>query len=798
MFKKFLSALIVASLLASTSAYAFGETTQQGNTTTSPNGTYANGQSITYISDFSVSPTTFDPKQGQTVKLNYKLNAAAKVYAYVVSEDDFSVPVVFVEQEAQAAKSYSHTWYGKSGNTVNGSLLEDGEYTVNLYVYDNSGNRLADYSKTVMLGSLATPDVSNLKVTPTTFSDENNGKTTITFDIDQPSYLKVEVKKGNYVVKTFNDYNGNDAYQPGDVHVIEWDGKNNSGNYVTPGVYNVVVTSTNSKGTDTADVDVNFEEGLSHSGALENFKLNPANSWDPVDSVLEIDFDLLKDVQRLRVEAVKGSKSVEIIDDRRVDADDYEEYWDGTDDDGDYVKPGDWKIVITADSDVVTKTISVNYEQSSVKDFFVTKDSFDPSEDEVTTLVFKANADALATVEVFNGSKREAVVLRDMYVSKNRWYDVTWDGMDNDGDEVDDGNGWFFRVFLENPVEDDVYTSKDVPFVIEEDYVSNKKTNVTNDWTTPVYDNDHFDSLEFSYALDGPAEVYLAVYDGTSTSGKSEMELLNYVYQDAGLHTVSWNGKNMYGKKAKDGVYSYKLVSKASGNSKDTEFGSFVIGNSGFTYIDEEDYPKNDELETDGSCGDYYWDVKYLSKNNELCTALAWVTEEGIFSGHPDKSFKPYESINRAEVLKVVLNAFNMPILSLDGTSQGFVDVDPFAWYMPYVRTGKQYGLIEGYADKTARLQQTINRVELLKFVMEASPNYTGYEFSNGPVASYEDVPFTADTAWFQNYASVAYLYDLFNTYSTNGKKYLRPGQDVQRGEVALLLYRMAKADLLK
>ena len=793
MFKKFFSALVVASMLASTTAFAFGETTEQGNTTTSSNGTDSNGQSITYISSFSVSPTTFDPKQGQSVTLSYKLNATANVYAYVVSDEDVSVPVVFVPQATQTSGTYSYTWYGKAENSATGKLLLDGLYTVKLFVYDGSGNNVSDYSKTVMLGSIATPEISNLKVTPTTFSDQNNGKTTISFDVDQDSYLTVEVKKGNNVVKTYNNYNANDFFVAGAVHSIEWNAKDDAGNYVTPGVYNVVITSTNGKGTDTANVDVNVEQGVSSAGALTNFTLNPSSNWNPADSVIEIDFDLTEHVNRLTVEAVNGSKTVEILDDKYVDSYDYEEMWDGTDDNGDAVKPGMWKIVIIADNDVITKTINVVYEEASVKESFVTKNSFDPSEGEVTTLVFKADADAVATVEVYNGSKREEVVMRDMYVSKNRWYSVTWDGSDNDGDNVSNGNGWMFRVFLENPIEKNVYSSQDVQFKIETDEVSNKKTNITNDWTTPVFDKNNNDALEFSYVLDAPADVYLAIYSGVSTSGTAEMELLNYVSQSSGSHTVSWNGLNKYGKKAKDGSYSYKLISRASGNNKETEIGNFVIGNSGDKYVDPVD-----PTEDSAACGDYYWDVKYLSNNNELCAAIAWATEEGIFSGNPDGSFKPYNSINRAEVLKVVLNAFHMPILSMDGTNQGFTDVDAFAWYMPYLKTGKQYGLIHGYADKTVRLENTINRVELLKLVMEASPNYNGYGFSSGSSASYADVPFTSENAWFRSYASVAYLYDLFNTYSTNGQKYLSPGQDVQRGEVPLLLYRMSMGGLLK
>ena len=124
---------------------------------------------------------------------------------------------------------------------------------------------------------------------------------------------------------------------------------------------------------------------------------------------------------------------------------------------------------------------------------------------------------------------------------------------------------------------------------------------------------------------------------------------------------------------------------------------------------------------------------------------------------------------------------------------------------MPYVRTAVFYGMLDGYGDGTARLENNVNRVELLKFVLEASNQFTGYEFATGyyyPESAYTydfyaDVAYDSNSMWFYDYANAAYQYELYNTYFVNGQEYLHPAQLVERGEVALLLYRMAKADLL-
>jgi hypothetical protein len=130
----------------------------------------------------------------------------------------------------------------------------------------------------------------------------------------------------------------------------------------------------------------------------------------------------------------------------------------------------------------------------------------------------------------------------------------------------------------------------------------------------------------------------------------------------------------------------------------------------------------------------------------------------------------------------------NVNILPLDGTNQGFSDLDPNAWYMPYVRTAKFYGMLHGYPDGEAKLANNINRAEILKLALEAADAFEGYTIPNAVSSSYTDV---ADDVWFVDYANVAYTYILFDDYNIGTNWYLSPANLVTRSEVALLLYRM-------
>jgi flagellar hook assembly protein FlgD len=702
----------------------------------------------------------------------------------------------FANYAATTAGNVSYTWYGRVGNTATGALLPDGEYQVKAFA--TSGGSILDFDyQDVTLDSNAVvgtpPVITNLLVDPTSFSALDGGSTEVSFDVNEGAYVTVEVRDGSDVVRTYSAYDGNDWYLASHDHSVLWDGKTTGGSVVADGYYTVSVTATDSDGSDNETVSVQVStSGVTNDGVIEDFEINPRTDWDPSDEDLEIEFELTEDVDDLVIEAVKGNEVIEIMDENDASDGDYEEYWDGTDEDGDYVEEGIWTIRVTANGDMVSQTVEVDYYTPEIITAFVTKSSIDPSEGEFTNLVFEIDEDAIVTVEVYDGTRRELTLMDEEEVSGNRYYAVMWDGLDDDGDDLDDGD-YTFKITAENPVDDDIYSTKTLNIELDEDKVSSRKSNATNDYTDPViFDEDGYHSIEISYCLDQDAEVYLAVYDGTSTTGTPEIVLLDYLAQSAGCHTVQWDGRDDDGRDLDEGVNSYKLITKI-GSYKDTEVGKFAVGGVG-TVVPVVGTPVFYE---GSACYNYYRDLDYLSASNELCQAIAWGTEEGIWHGYPDGTFKPYDIINRAEILKVALETFEVNLFPMSGSTEGFSDVDPYAWYMPYVRTAKFYGMFHGYPDGTAKLDQDINRVELLKIVLEASAKFTSYEFEDALNARfYADVdPDGSD--WYYAYANTAYHYDLYNTAYVDGLAYLRPGQLVERGEVALLLYRMHKAGLL-
>jgi len=93
--------------------------------------------------------------------------------------------------------------------------------------------------------------------------------------------------------------------------------------------------------------------------------------------------------------------------------------------------------------------------------------------------------------------------------------------------------------------------------------------------------------------------------------------------------------------------------------------------------------------------------------------AIEVLFEKSIVKGYGDGSFKPEKLINRAEFLKIVLEASGEK--SLEGENC-FQDVKN-KWFAKYVCFAKKKGIVEGYEDGLFKPDRSINYVEALKII---------------------------------------------------------------------------------
>ena len=108
--------------------------------------------------------------------------------------------------------------------------------------------------------------------------------------------------------------------------------------------------------------------------------------------------------------------------------------------------------------------------------------------------------------------------------------------------------------------------------------------------------------------------------------------------------------------------------------------------------------------------------------------AIAFVEEAGIVEGYEDGSFQPDEPINRAELLKIIVEAVYEDEFEAHAEADCFSDVSAGSWYTPYVCFAKEEGIVKGYEDNSFQPAQNVSYVEALKMSMIGF----GYDYVEG------------------------------------------------------------------
>lgn len=178
-------------------------------------------------------------------------------------------------------------------------------------------------------------------------------------------------------------------------------------------------------------------------------------------------------------------------------------------------------------------------------------------------------------------------------------------------------------------------------------------------------------------------------------------------------------------------------------------------------------------------------DVKADSKYFD---SLAFLKKDGVISGFSDNSFRPYQELKRAELIKTIVSAKKFFPLALNYNSC-FKDVGN-EWYAPAVCFAKDKEWIRGYADGSFHPLETLTKAESLKIILEA------FEV-NTEVGTDEQIETFADLdrdAWYFPYVQTALREKLIED-NPNLELY-KPEDPALRGDTAQVIYRVLQSRL--
>jgi len=749
--------------------------------------------------------STYDPGDPATgdLDLTYTLNKAA-TSATVVYKDADSNTVNTYQTTTATAGANTASWTGKYDNgDDNGEFVPAGAYTVTVEATDGTSTETsAAKTVTVAYGYDLAPEIKDLVIDPEDgVFDTDDESFNVTFEIPTSSLVDARIydASGDVVFDAEFDDEDDDSDKDeisGELE-FEWDGEDQIGCLIDGGTYTMRIDAKNEYGVTsevrTLTVTSDGAKCVSGAARIKNIDFDPTSTWDPIEEELEIAWEIDTDeFDEFKIEARQGGEKIEIYSESDPDADDgYDHDWDGLDEDGEYIDSGTWTLLFTGeDNDViyyVEKTMKVKYDEPKIDDTFVTKSDIDPELGEGVYFVFILEDEAEVDLEVQKDGKGKVDLLEDELLKADVWYAVYWDGFDDDGDDFDYDDSFKFKLIAKSPGDKDIFDTATESIDLDEDDASSSKSNILRDMLAPPIVKQGGDVV-LGFSIEEDAEVRVAIWKGSSTSGTPDFELQDYKEMKSGDHEFEWDTRDTNGNLVRTGYYSYKVFTKKDGSSStESESGKFYVGKIGEVYGSPDAYvaPGSDDDDDDDNSSDGcgFDDVSELNPN---CEAIAWAKDNGISTGNADGTFRPYSLINRVEVFALILRAFDLNLYPADGTTLGFSDVTSGAWYMTYLRTAQFYEMVNGYADGTVRPTRDVSRAELLKLIYAANQRVNGVPVTYCTFPPYTDVSMND---WFVSYVCQSKADGLLDTVLN----LFRPTDAATRGEVVEALYRLMK-----
>ncbi len=156
-----------------------------------------------------------------------------------------------------------------------------------------------------------------------------------------------------------------------------------------------------------------------------------------------------------------------------------------------------------------------------------------------------------------------------------------------------------------------------------------------------------------------------------------------------------------------------------------------------------------------------------VSADNMYADSIEYLLDTGVVEGYSDGTYKPEAWINRAEFLKIVMEASGQDSSGKDC----YKDVTD-EWFAPYVCGASTLKFVKGYDDGYFRPEQNINFAEASKIIANVMDLIAADEDSEN---------------WYKNY-----IYAL-EDYAAIPTSILGVAQNINRGEMSEMIFRLER-----
>jgi flagellar hook assembly protein FlgD len=728
------------------------------------------------VSGVSANPSTINTTLNQTTTISYYLDRT--VSNVTVTIFNGNNPISLTGTGNVGLNNVS--WNGRDNSN---NIVNPGSYSFLVTATNSSGQSGYAYGPTPITvtntgggGTCTAPVLSNVMANPSSFNP-NTGSTNLNFYVDKNSQISIKIyDQYNNLVRNLPAL-ATTPYAVSGSGTVSWNGTNNSNSIVSNGTYTFQVTanayapSGDFCGSDTKSGYVTVGTIIDNVDKpnITNLWVSP-NPFNPDNQSAKIYYYLDKSANvTMEVLDVNNNIVRTLLNNSAQNAGNYEMTWSES-----TLSNGNYTIRVKAsnsygtDTETVGITVSrggVNYDMPHLSGVSVSPNPFNPNT-QTARIDYTLDKTANVTVEILGyntyGYNEVIRTLVDNLSQGSGYHYISWNGVDRFGNAVSNGT-YTVRIRASNSYGTDTRT---ISVTVNRSGQPTPSGDIIKNLTVvPAVFNPNNQNTSLYYNLNQSATVKVEVLDPNGNSIRTLVDQLNQTPGSAYQFAAVWNGRNSSGSMVSDNMYRFRITA-TSGSETEVAI----------AYV---------EVDTDGIIdGDSCAGFTDVSIDSPYCKAIELMKELGIFGGYPDGTFRPYQPINRAETTKVIVLASNIALTTNSMTNLGFWDTDNNAWYAPYIRTAKLFGIIQGYPDGSFRPEQTVNRVELLKIFLEASN-------VSLPACSYAPYLDTPAYSWYSKYVCFAKTHNLMHD---DGTGHFQPGTPMTRGDVADLFYQFEKA----
>lgn len=109
-------------------------------------------------------------------------------------------------------------------------------------------------------------------------------------------------------------------------------------------------------------------------------------------------------------------------------------------------------------------------------------------------------------------------------------------------------------------------------------------------------------------------------------------------------------------------------------------------------------------------------DFADVSVDHPYYNAVILLRYQGLLKGYPDNTFRPDQPLNRVEALKLIFELASID-LNTGIAPASFTDIEKNTWYTGYLNRAVFLEIVGGYPDGSFKPSQSVNLVEFLKML---------------------------------------------------------------------------------